>query len=263
MSESTEQLNTVAIRAILNQDRVWAAYALADLQPAFAPYCQWQLGESVEGAGVVLLFTALQPPIVFTMGAQPAVRAALWRMNLPEEIYLTVPLAHYPTLAELYSFRGTAHPMQRLLLRDRSQMSATPAAGLSRLNAGHSEQLRVLYAHGGEFAPDYFEPYQLDDGVYFGVLGEDGALLAAGGTHIVDRVESIAAIGNMYTHPDQRGRGYGSQILQAIGSTLVSEGFDDIFLNVHPRNTRAHKLYQCYGFADYCRFMEGAGIRRR
>ncbi len=263
MSQSTDPLNTAAIRELLHQDRVWAAYALADLQPTFAPYCQWQLSESAEGVGVVLLFTALQPPIVFTMGAQAAVRTALWRINLPEEVYLTVPLAHYPALAELYSFRGTAHQMQRLLLRDPSQLNPAANVGLTRLTAADSEQLRALYAHGGEFAPNYFEPYQLDDGVYFGLLGEDGTLVAAGGTHILDRSESIAAIGNMYTHPDQRGHGYGSQILQAIGGVLVDQGFRHIFLNVDPRNTQAHKLYQRYGFVDYCRFMEGAGVRRR
>jgi hypothetical protein len=59
------------LRRLLNQDRLWAAYALADLQPAFIDYCQW----GVSQAGVALLFTALEPPPIFTMGPVEAVAA--------------------------------------------------------------------------------------------------------------------------------------------------------------------------------------------
>jgi ribosomal protein S18 acetylase RimI-like enzyme len=212
---------------------------------------------------VVLLFTALDPPIIFTMGPVAAVRTALWAMRLPERIYITARLAHYPLLAELYSFRGHAHQMQRMVLTDRSLVTFPAQSQLTRLGVPDGERLRQLYSLGGEFAPDYFDPYQLQDGVYFGVLGENDNVVAAGGTHILDRSEHIAAIGNMYTRSDQRGQGYGSAILQAVVVTLLEQGFQTIFLNVDPRNAGARRLYQRYGFTDYCVFMEGTGVRRR
>jgi ribosomal protein S18 acetylase RimI-like enzyme len=251
------------IQQILRRDPVWAAYALADLQPAFQPYCQWQIGESAEGEGVVLLFTALHPPIIFTMGPVTAVRAALWQMKLPEQIYITAPLDHYPSLAELYSFRGSAHQMYRLVFAGQTAVAHPTTPWLVRLGVADSAALQRLYALGGDFAPDYFEPYQVQDGVYFGVRGADGELIAAGGTHILDRHEQTAAIGNMYTRAEQRGLGHGTAILQAIVATLIQEGFQTLFLNVDRRNTAAQVLYTRLGFTEYCRFMEGTGIRRK
>lgn len=251
------------IRQLLQSDRIWAGYALADLQPAFAPYCQWRVEQCNDGAGVVLLFTALTPPIVFTMGPPSAVRAALWAMPLPEQIFITARLEHYPLLAELYNFRDNAHRMQRMVLPKAAQVAMSIQPGLTQLRVEDGKRLHQLYSLGGEFAPDYFDPYQLADGVYFGKFDEDGQLVAAGGTHILDRTERIAAIGNMYTHPAQRGLGYGKAILGAVVATLLNEGLQLIFLNVDMRNEVAHRLYQNCGFTDYCVFMEGKGVRRR
>ena len=86
--------------------------------------------------------------------------------------------------------------------------------------------------------------------------------MAAGGTHILERQGGIAAIGNIYTRPDQGGKGYGSAVFQAVVATLVAEHFTNIFLNVDQRNERARKLYERYGFAIYCPFIEGVGIKR-
>jgi GNAT superfamily N-acetyltransferase len=262
MPNANPPLVSARIRSILEADRYWAAYALADLQPTFAPYCQWSIGESSHGDGVVLLFTALNPPIVFTMGAVAGVRAALFSLPLPETIYITARLEHYPLLAELFSFGDTAHQMQRMICSTPSQVENALDPRLTRLREADSTRLQQLYSLGGEYAPTYFDPYQLQDGVYFGATDESGALVAAGGTHILERSESIAAIGNMYTREGLRGHGLGSAILRAIIATLHVEGFRYIFLNVDLRNSGAQRLYRRYGFADYCRFMEGKGIRR-
>ena len=71
------------IRRILTQDRIWSAYAIMDLQPAFAPLCHWGVGASEEGEGVALLFTGLKPHIIVTVGAAEAVRQALGKLPLP------------------------------------------------------------------------------------------------------------------------------------------------------------------------------------
>ena len=136
------------------------------------------------------------------------------------------------------------------------------AAEMRRLGLADSDGLKALYAHGGEFAPTFFDPYQLQDGVYFGISNGAGELVAAGGTHIVDRQEKIAAIGNMYTRADQRGNGYASTIFQAVAATLLADSFADIFLNVDIDNHNAHRIYLRYGFVDYCRYLEGTGVKK-
>jgi ribosomal protein S18 acetylase RimI-like enzyme len=197
-----------------------------------------------------------------TVGPAAAVQAALAAAELPERIFISARDEHYAPLATFYDFGDRAHAMWRMTPVDTSPVTVPVSTGLVRLNIDDSERLKQLYAHGGDFAPGFFEPYQLRDGVYFGVTGEDGALLAAGGTHILEREVGVAAIGNIYTRPDQRGNGYGSLVFQAIVATLKGENFSNIFLNVDQRNTTARKLYERHGFAVYCSFIEGTGLKR-
>lgn len=255
-------VNIETLHAILSQDRIWAAYALADLQPAFAPYCQWTTGQSDAGDGLILLFTALDPPILLTVGPAAAVAAALAQAQLPDRVFISAQEAHYPPLATFYDFADRIQHMWRMVPVGPRPPVAPPLAGLVRLTLADGERLRVLYDHGGEFAPDYFDPYQLRDGVYFGVAGDAGELLAAAGTHILDRQSGVAAIGNIYTRPDQRGQGYASAIFQAITAKLIDDNYSNIFLNVNQRNTTARQLYQRHGFEVYCPFLEGEGVKR-
>ncbi len=86
-------------------------------------------------------------------------------------------------------------------------------------------------------------------------VGDD--LIAAGGTHVVDTTESVAVIGNIYTHPDHRGRGHAKAITRAITAQLQEAGIDLIALNVDQRNHTAVSLYENLGFTKYCPFVEG------
>jgi len=254
--------NFTNIRQILMTDPVWSAYAIADLQPAFIPHTHWYVSQSADGDGLALIFTALTPPIVVTVGPAAAVSAALAQAALPDQVFISAREEHYAPLAAFYDFGDRAHPMWRMTPTDASKVTFPSLPGLVRLNIDDSERLTQLYRYGGEFAPSFFEPYQLRDGVYFGIVATDGSLVAAGGTHILERQVGIAAIGNIYTRPNQRGQGYGGAVFQAIVATLVAEHFTNIFLNVDQRNQGARKLYEHYGFAIYCPFLEGVGIKR-
>jgi ribosomal protein S18 acetylase RimI-like enzyme len=131
-----------------------------------------------------------------------------------------------------------------------------------RLGRADAPDLQTLFAHGGEFTPNAFDPYQLDGGVFYGIFGGPGELLAVGGTHIVDWSSGVAAIGNMYTRSDQRGRGYASVILAAIIAELRDRQVANIVLNVEQRNQGAQRLYARHGFVVYCSFVEGIGVKR-
>ena len=105
-------------------------------------------------------------------------------------------------------------------------------------------------------------PEQVVQGVFYGVAGADGALIAAGGTHLWDPGEHIAAIGNMYTHPEHRGQGLAAQVLAAIVRTLLAAGVTTIVLNVNAHNHGARRLYERFGFAIHCPFIEGVAVKK-
>jgi ribosomal protein S18 acetylase RimI-like enzyme len=81
-----------------------------------------------------------------------------------------------------------------------------------------------------------------------------------GGTHIIDRAHSAAAIGNMYTHPAYRGRGHAGAVLGAIVAALQKEQITTIVLNVDQQNPTARRLYEKHGFQIHLPYVEGAVI---
>jgi hypothetical protein len=84
-----QTMDMIAIRAILDADPVWSAYGLADLQPAFRDYCRWYPVQTDSGDGLALIFTALDPPVLLTVGQSEAVAAALRQADLPPTMILT------------------------------------------------------------------------------------------------------------------------------------------------------------------------------
>ena len=203
----TQPPSPTAIRRILSSDPVWSAYALADLQPDFEPYCRWYVSESHGEAAVALIFTGLEIPTLFTAGSKQRMVETVAQIDLPETVYITIPDDHFEHVSSLYDFANDRRPMWRMFLPGAPHVASPSVPGLRRLTSTDGDKLNALYAFGGPFAPDAFEAYQLDNGVFFGVENENGELTSAGGTHIVDWTHGIGAVGNMYTHPDQRGNG--------------------------------------------------------
>ena len=252
------------IRAILRRDPVWAAYALADLQPAFDPYCRWQVADSPEGPGLTLLYTGLSIPTLVTVGAPAAVAQALTATPLPDRAYLTVREEHEPLVAAHYDLGQDRRPMWRMVWArpERRLPSPVDVARVQRLGPADAPALQRLYAQGGPFAPDAFDPYQLDNGLFYGVWEGPEELAAAGGTHIVNQAEQVAAIGNVYTRPDRRRQGLARAITQALVAGLQAADIRLVVLNVDQRNQAARTLYDALGFRVHCPYVEGVAVRR-
>lgn len=253
-------LDQTAIRALLNEEPTWAAYALADLQPAFAPYCDWHVAD--DGRGLALIFTGLSIPTLYAFGPAASVAQVLAGIEWPERIYATVREEHWPEVGRLFGFSVDSRPMWRMFMPAGVAVDPPEDPRLVRLTVEDSPRLEELYRHGGSFTPDAFNAYQVENGVFYGVMDEDGRLAAVGGTHVVDWTHGVAAIGNMYTRPDQRRRGHAHLVIQAIVAALQAGGVDNIVLNVDQRNAGARKLYEKFGFEIYCPYMEGIGVRR-
>ena len=210
---------TWAVRDIMSQDPVWAAYAIADLRPDLAHYCRWMVAP--DASGLALLFTGLEPPILLSAGTPDGVAAALNDAELPDEVFLSIRTSHLPAVRRHYP-RINRHDMLRMALVPGHHVPA-PSISTIPLSSADEHRLQTLYRQGGDFAPDAFTVSQLHDGYFFGIEDENGALAAAGGTHIafrsdippsrslqeshrqkadaIDRIllHGVAAIGNIYT----------------------------------------------------------------
>lgn len=245
------RVNTNSIREILLADPVWSAYALADLRDDLLPLCRW----TVAGEGLALIFTGLEPPILLTVGSPEDVAGALAEAELPERVYLSVHQEHLPVLQRYYAGDDYREMVRMSLGEDVALPPVSHPVG--RLRSDDIPAIEALIAQGGPFAPDGFAPYQVADGFFFGATDGAGELAAIGGTHIFNREEGVAAIGNVYTRSDCRGKGYARAITSEIVSQLRAAGLPLVVLNVNSENTIARKLYDSLGFVEHCSFVEG------
>jgi GNAT superfamily N-acetyltransferase len=245
----------VEISTFLRQDRWYAAYALGDLEPGFFEQCQW-FGADLEGElrSLTLLFEGMDPPALFCMGEPVGVALILGGALRPASVMFTCLESHLPALKAHYR-TGEIDAMRRMTLAA-SDFRPTDSPGVERLGPGYAGELSRLYscAHGNAFSP-----YQLAQGVFYGIK-EDGRLVSAAGTHLVARTTRVAGVGNVCTYPEQRGRGYATFCTSAVCAELLGMGLD-VVLNVERGNAPAVHVYQKLGFRVYCPFVEGIAQR--
>jgi ribosomal protein S18 acetylase RimI-like enzyme len=239
------------VRLILEQDRIWSAYALADLDPQYASVSEWYTNDT----GVVLIYRGLQPPVMITVGDDVSVQALL--KQVPNGIYTYTLL---PEIREWLQPRLDVHQEQemwRMSLHDNLRLPDLQLQPIRRLAPSDLPAIMALFADYSD-QPDSFTDSQLFQGIYYGWFNAHH-LVSVAGTHIVSRKSTVAAIGNVFTHPKFRNSGYATQVTAAVVGELLDEGMATIVLNVGVKNHPAIASYRRLGFTHHCKYVEGIG----
>lgn len=241
------------IRGLLEADRAWSAYALADLEPEEAGRSLW----AVDGQAVALLYRGLEPPVLFLAGdPQDAARAA---SQLPAgPVQFTLQPAARAALGD-HLIERAAVPTWRMGLAPGAYRAAARAPA-ERLGPSDLADLLALFGEHPD-RPDAFHSRQLEAGFFYGVRRE-GRLVCAAGTHIVALRAGVAAIGNVFTAPDWRGRGLAAAATAAAVEALLTAGVRTLVLNVAQHNAAAIRCYRRLGFERHCAYSEGFGYLR-
>lgn len=260
------------IVAFLQRDLVLAAYAIGDLEPEHFSFCTWYVAEAGNQLdALTLLYQRLDPPVMLTIGEAPGIATIFDEVALPEHVYMAAQTAHLPVFEWYYDFSDDRiRPMLRMDLAPMAfRMTCDLPANITlrRLSSADVPAIQALFAAGGPYTPDAFSSPQVEEGVFFGLESqaltqiEPGPLIAVAGTHLVASTMSIAAVGNIYTHPAHRGRGYGQLVTSAVTAELLKRNLQ-VVLNVDEDNIAAVQLYEKLGYRVHCAFFEGVGRRR-
>jgi len=255
------------IAAFLNRDRLYAGYALCDLEEEYFRACRWYLASDAQGEprGLAMEFGRLNPVVLFLMGEPEAARAPLEQELTPGFIQLTAQPEHLPALEQRYRLRHV-RDMMRMIARKADFRLAQQQERAERLTERDLAELNRIYRLAAASA---FAAYQLESGIFYGIK-VNGRLVATAGTHVIAPSQRIVAVGNVFTHPHFRGRGYAQAVTGAVtAEALRTFGPDQpgqpealAILNVRADNAPAIGAYKKIGYADACRFVEASGSRR-
>jgi RimJ/RimL family protein N-acetyltransferase len=237
------------LRAFLERDRLFAAYALCDLGDREFAKTRWGAAfEADEVVAVGLEYAGLSPQALFVMGSNDGIAALLCDVLKPRAAYVATLPDGLPAVATQY--RVDTGPQMVRMWVDRSIFRPYPS-DVRRLLPVEIGDLNRLYQLG--FA-SWLPSTTISDGVYYGIR-VGGRLVAAAGTHVIGREAGLAVVGNVLTHTDYRGRGFATATTGAVTAELL-RSCDQVVLNVRSDNPPAFQAYRRLGYLEHVRFEE-------
>jgi ribosomal protein S18 acetylase RimI-like enzyme len=243
------------LKSFLERDRIYAAYALADLEDRDAGRARWGIARSGDDVvSLVLEYGGPSPQPLFIAGEDEGVAAILREVIRPAIAYL----AYLPSSEAAVAGRYRLEPGPQMVRMYVDPSTFRPAVdpGVEPLSASDAGELNRLYRLG---FGSWLAPQSVAEGIYYGIR-VNGRLVAAAGTHVIGRTARIAVVGNVLTQPEFRGRRYAQATTGAVTAALL-EFCDHVVLNVRSGNRPALNAYRRLGYAEHVRFEERLGHR--
>ena len=237
------------LRGFLERDRLYAAYALCDLDDREFGRTRWGVAfAGSDPVAVVLEYAGLAPQPVFVMGENAGIAAILRELIRPRAAYLAARTEHLAAISGIY--RAEPGPLMVRMWVDRSTFRPCPAE-VARLLPVEVGDLNRLYQLG---FTAWLPPTAVAEGVYYGIR-VSGRLVSAAGTHVISAEARLGVVGNVMTHPDFRGRGYATAVTGAVTADLL-RFCDQVVLNVRSDTPPALRAYAKLGYREHVRFEE-------
>jgi RimJ/RimL family protein N-acetyltransferase len=244
-----ETSDRAMLRAFLDRDRLFSAYALCDLDDREFLRTRWGVAMvGGEPIAVVLQYAGYSPQPIFVLGENAGIEAILANVIKPRAAYVAARPEHLAGIATSYRIES-GPPMLRMWV-DAPHFRPFPGE-VQRLLPVEISDLNRLYQLG--FA-SWLPASAITDGLYYGVR-VGGRLVSAAGTHVISPAARLAVVGNVMTHTDSRGRGYATAVTGAVTADLL-RFCDQVVLNVRADNTPALAAYRRLGYQAYVSFEE-------
>lgn len=235
----------------LARDRAWSGYAICDLEPGPRRRSHyWVARDNGEITAICLFYQIGEACSLHTFGDPAGIAAILEQVpGRPAQAWVLAREDHLAAIRSRYEIDSSERMWRMIATRDTFSPLPTRARRLGMRNAP-----AVVDLYSATRAAAVRPETLLAQGCY-GVW-QDGRLVSIAGTHGLSGPRGIAAIGNIFTHPTYRNRGYAKMCVSALVADLMRV-VPDIILNVSESNTPALRLYERLGFRRHCTYREG------
>jgi GNAT superfamily N-acetyltransferase len=244
------------IEAFLRRDTLLHLYELGDLDDFFWPHTTWfglragrasDMHAGGEIAAVALLYHATELPVLLGLSAPPlgalADLLAALRPHLPPRFYAHLSGDLAAIIAPAYRVEPHGGHL-KMALADPARALEVDCSAAARLTPADGDAVLALYR--ASYPGNWFDPRMLETGQYFGIW-EGSELVSVAGVHVYSPRYRAAALGNVTTRPDRRGRGLATAASARLIRSLLASA-DHIGLNVAAANASAIACYQRLGF---------------
>jgi len=248
--------NKGQIEAFLRKNVYLNIYAIGDLDDFFWQNTLWyalKTGNQIQA--IALLYTEFPCPVLHALSEQPQPMQELLRSILhllPKQFY-----AHLsPGVEEVFEGQYRIQPFgkhYKMALNNSSALSGADCSQVVRMTENDLDEILQLYEEA--YPGNWFQPRMLKTGQYFGIRISD-RLVSIAGIHVYSKKYSVAALGNIVTHPDYRDRGLGKSVTARLCQSLRQKRIDHIGLNVKADNAIAISLYKNLGFEIVSHYYE-------
>ncbi|HAK46790.1 MAG TPA: GNAT family N-acetyltransferase [Spirochaeta sp.] len=249
------------IRDLLETDPYLNIYGIGDVDDLFWPYtCWYGLEDEKELKSAVCVYMGSDISTVLALSENTAAMSTLLKAALcilPYRFYAHLSPGLDEVFKKDFCFESN-HPHFKMALTDTRLLESEDISQTVELTVDDIPALLDLY--NDSYPGNWFEPEMLTLNRYYGI--KDGSrLLAAAGTHVYSPSASAAAVGNIATRIECRGKGYGAKVTAALSTRLIKEGIR-VGLNVQEDNEAAVSCYRKIGFNIHAGFSE-CTLRRR
>ena len=266
--ELVETRDRSGIERFLRRDTASQLYALADLDDVFWPETTWFA--AIERGGyvaVALLLGKLREPILYAVcppgDAHTHVLLEFLRPRLPGRFFVNLGLGLEALFRSDHDFADEGEHL-KYALADTAKLDAVDTSATRLLEPREHEELRAFYreeAYAADEADSRFlEPYMIERWPCV-IVRERGRIVCAAGVHVLSDRYRVAALGNVATNPQWRGRGLARTASARLCRELAPR-VEQIGLNVHADNAPGIRCYEALGFRPVRRYLEGRFTRR-
>lgn len=234
----------------MRRDAALHLYEIGDLDPFFWPYTKWyglRQGSGELGA-LALLYEAPDLPVLLALGRDDddgALASLVQQLHarLPRHFYAHLSAGIDTALRSRWALTPHGRHL-KMTLTEPAKLAPVPTDDVQRFGVSDLHDLHALYERA--YPGNWFDARMVQTGHYYGIR-QSGRIVCVAGIHVYSARYRVAALGNVTTDPELRGRGLARRATAKLCREL-SKSVETIGLNVLADNAAAIACYRCLGF---------------
>jgi ribosomal protein S18 acetylase RimI-like enzyme len=235
------------IYQFLSKEPELQLYSIGDLDDFFWPKTIWfaeKENDKVEA--LALLYVGMMPPTLVAFCNENKISATKDLLNQIKPLLPGKFNAHLsPDLLEVFGKENVlqfyGHDYNMCLKKEPEKIID---CNIRQLKSGDLNEIRKLYSIA--YPDNWFDTRMLETGKYTGYF-ENNNLVGIAGIHVYSKKYKVAALGNITTHPEFRGKQIAYKLTSNLCNDLLKE-VTVIGLNVRSHNEAAINCYKKIGF---------------